>query len=272
MSPLRDWLFSAFSSRRRLERTAHSVYNYHNLGVGVFPEGEEKTPCGSGERYNYDRMALMVAAYDFTAKNVVDLGCNSGWFCLQAKLLGSNVTVGIDYSNRSIMSGAIKFARAFEKHYRFGMNFVNADIETVDFRRLAGRHGLERFDVALVLSVLHHISDKQRLFEVLFDAVRDVIFYEDHEFWNDMRDAQGRPIEVKGEGYRFGWNEDMSWQRKIHSLEFYEDRILDDYRSSWRKDALLLDRFHEVRFLGFSEKRRPVLALFKRDLAADTGG
>ena len=73
---------------RRLRRKAKRVYNYHNLGVGIFPEGEEKTPYGSGERYNFDRMAMFVSSYDFTDRAVVDLGCNSGWFCLQPSCSG----------------------------------------------------------------------------------------------------------------------------------------------------------------------------------------
>jgi len=252
----------------KLRRLARNVYNYHNLGSGVFPEGEERTPYGSGERYNFDRMYMMVSAYDFTRKNIVDLGCNSGWFCAQAKLLGSNVTVGVDYDGTGMMGAAIKYAIAFEKHFKLGIHFLNADLERISVVELAQRFGLEQFDAALLLSTLHHIKDKKRLIANLYEATRDVIFYEDHDFWNDLVDDKGHKIPVKGEGYRYGWNEDMSWQRRIGSIESYEARILNSYRKSWHRETLLLDRFAEVRFLGFSEKRRPVLALFKRPLAA----
>jgi len=250
----------------RLKRLASKTYNYHNLGTGVFPEGKEKTPCGNGERYNFDRMYMLVSAYDLTSKNVVDLGCNSGWFCVQAKLLGTNITVGIDYARAGIMGKAIKYATAFERHFKLGIHFINTDMEKVEFPKLARKFGLEQFDAALLLSCLHHIRDKKRLVASLYDATKDVIFYEDHEFWNDLVDDKGDKIPVKGEGYRYGWNEDMSWQRKIGSIQSYEPRILDAYRNSWRSDTLMLDEFAEVRFLGFSEKRRPILALFKRPL------
>jgi SAM-dependent methyltransferase len=247
----------------KLKSLAQKVYNYHNLGAGIFPEGEEKTPYGSGERYNFDRMYMMVSNYDFTKKNIIDLGCNSGWFCIQAKLLGTNVTVGIDYEDIGIMGGAIQYAIKFEKYFKLGLKFMNADLEGVDFLKLARRYDVEQFDASLLLSILHHIKDKNRLCSNLFEATKEVIFYEDHEFWNDLADQSGEKIAVRGEGYRFGWNEDMSWQRKIHSIESYEPKILDYYYSTWRRDTLMLDQFREVRFLGFSEKRRPILALFK---------
>ena len=131
---------------------------------------------------------------------------------------------------------------------------------------LARKSDLEQFDAALLLSALHHINDKSRLVANLYDATKDVIFYEDHEFWNELLDDKGNQISVKGEGYRYGWNEDMSWQRKIGSIESYGTKIIDAYRKSWRHDTLMLDHFAEVKFLGFSEKRRPMLALFKRPI------
>jgi len=250
--------------RWKLRGLARKVYNYHNLGSGVFPKGEEKTPYGSGERYNFDRMYMMVSTYDFTRKNLVDLGCNSGWFAIQAKLLGTNVTVGIDYDGTGMMGEAIRYAIALEKHLKLGIHFINANLEQADLAELPPKYGLQQFDAVLLLSTLHHINDKKRLFASLYDATKDVIFYEDHEFWNDLVDADGNEIPVKGEGYRYGWNEDMTWQRRIGSLESYEPKILEAYRASWRGETLMLDRFAEVRFLGFSEKRRPMLALCKR--------
>lgn len=254
--------------RQTLRKLAQSVYSYHNLGTGNFPEGEEKTPHGAGERYNFDRMYMMVSTFDFTDKAVVDLGCNSGWFCVQAKLLGSGVTVGIDSTKKGIMGQGLRYALQFERAFRLGIDFVDRDLNSVDFLGLAERKGLKQFDVALVLSVLHHIGNKnmeerKTLFKRLYDAVSDIVFYEDHEFWNDLTDEEELPIALRGEGYRYGWNEDLSWQRKIHSIEAYESKILDFFRTTWRREVLMMDAFAEIRFLGFSEKRRPVLAFFK---------
>ena len=248
---------------RKLRRRAERVYNYHNLGVGIFPEGEEKTPTGSGERYNFDRMYMLVSSYDFTGKSVVDLGCNSGWFCFQAKLLGASETVGIDYGEFGIMGEAINYAKLVERRMKLGMTFIDQDLSTVDLKRVAADRGLERFDAAFLLSVLHHIPDQGAFFRHVYENTAEVIFYEDHEFWNELYDDSGEPIEVKGEGYRHGWNEDMSWQRKMGSLDRHQGAILDAYRDSWRRETLLLDRFSEIRLLGLSEKRRPMLGLFK---------
>jgi|GEM_PF-6546448 len=252
-------------SAKPLKKVAKRVYNYHNLGVGVFPEGEEKTPYGSGERYNFDRMQMMVSNYDFTNKSILDIGCNSGWFCFQAKLLGANKVCGIDYEDTGIMGGAIHYAKALEKKFRLGMQFYNCNVEKVDFKDLCTKNSVPSFDVILLLSVLHHIQDKQGLLEKLYANVNDVIFYEDHEFWNEMYDEKGEKIAVKGEGFRFGWNEDLSWQRKICGLEKYEEMILDAYKKSWRWEVLLMDSYEKILFLGFSEKRRPLFAFYKKN-------
>lgn len=251
------------SNLDQVKDLASKIYSYHNLGTGLFPEGEEKTPHGSGERYNFDRMYMMVSNYDFTKKNVLDIGCNSGWFAFQAKLLGSNVTVGLDYSDEGMMGQAILYAMALEKRLNLGVNFFDVNAEKVDFEKLKQTLNIKSFDVCFILSVLHHIHDKQRLWGNLYNLVNDVIFYEDHEFWNEIYDDSGAKISVKGEGHRFGWNEDLSWQRKMGSIERYERMILDNFRGTWRRETLMMDRFKEIRFLGFSEKRRPFLAFYK---------
>ena len=254
--------------RYRLRRLAQNTYNYHNLGSGVFPVQEEKTPYGSGERCNFDRMYMMVSNYDFTRKSVMDFECNSGWFCIQLKLLGSGTTIGLDHQEKGQMGQAIRYAQCFERTFKLGINFLDRHIEETDLEAVIGKYGLTQVDSALVLSVLHHIGKtdlmaKSRFFATLYGLAKEVIFYEDHEFWNDLTDLQGHPIETRGEGYRFGWNEDLSWQQKIGALEAYGPKILERYRQTWRRDVLLLDRYSEIRFLGFSEKRRPMFAFFK---------
>lgn len=245
-----------------LKKVASKIYNYHNLGVGIFPEGEEKTPHGSGERYNFDRMYMFVSTYDFTNKNILDIGCNSGWFCLQAKLLGAKSTVGVDYRHTGIMGEAVKYAKAIEGRLKLGMNFEDANVETINWDKLMKKYKIESFNAVFLLSVLHHIKNKSALMTELYSRVEDVIFYEDHEFWNKMKDSKGNNLELEGEGYRFGWNKDLSWQRKIAIADF-ESIIIDTYLNSWRKKALLMDKFSKISFLGFSEKRRPVIAMWK---------
>ncbi len=249
--------------KNSIRKTGEKVYNYHNLGVGIFPDGEEKTPHGAGERYNFDRMYFMVSNYDFFNKNIIDIGCNSGWFCFQAKLLGAKNTIGIDYSGTGLMGTAVKYSKMLEKRFKLGMKFFDVNVETLDFDKFLKKNKLEKLDAALVLSVMHHINNKKELFERLYNHVSEVIFYEDHEFWNDLKDYNGNPIELIGEGHRYGWNEDMSWQKKMQPLETIEQKIIDAYMNSWRKEDLLLDRFSKIELIGLSEKRRPVLALWK---------
>ena len=110
---------------------------------------------------------------------------------------------------------------------------------------------------------MHHINDKQRLMDNVFTNTREVIFYEDHEFWNELYDDDGKLIEVQGSGFRFDWNKDLSWREKMSSLARHEPLVLQAFMNSWRRETLLLDRYSKIKLLGFSEKRRPVLALCK---------
>lgn len=250
--------------RKRYRKIASKVYNYHNLGVGIYDEAEnEKTPYGYGERYNFDRMALMVASYDFTGKNVLDIGCNSGWFSFQSAMLGARKVLGIDYEIEGKMGQSVKYARAFAEFLEAPVKILDQNLDVVNLTWITHSLGIKKFDVSFVLSVLHHIKDKKYLMEQIYTNTRDVIFYEDHEFWNEIHDCDGYIIPVQGEGHRYGWNEDMSWQRKMASVESHEPLVLDAFLNSWRRTDLLLDKYSRISLLGFSEKRRPLLALFK---------
>ena len=251
-------------ARRDYKEIAATVYNYHNMGVNNFPETqEEKTPCGSGERYNFDRMAMLVMNFDFYGKAVVDLGCNSGWFLSQIAALGAEKITGIDYEMQGVMGKSIRCAKALAAQSQNGIHIVDQNLETVDLGWLAYNHRIKSFDAAIIFSVLHHIRDKQRLMDNVFANTREVIFYEDHEFWNELYDDDGKLIEVQGSGYRFDWNKDFSWREKMSSLARHEPLVLQAFMNSWRRETLLLDRYSKIKLLGFSEKRRPVLALYK---------
>lgn len=252
------------AARADYKEIAATVYNYHNLGVNNFPDNQaEKTPCGSGERYNFDRMAFLAMNFDFYAKNVIDLGCNSGWFLSQVAALGAKKVVGVDFEMQGIMGKSIRYAKAVAACSPDEIHIVDQNLETVDLGWLAYNNEIKSFDAAIVFSVLHHIKDKQRLMSNVFDNVREVVFYEDHEFWNELYDDDDNLIEVQGTGYKFDWNKDLSWRKKMCSLAKHEPLVVNAFINSWRKEALLLDKYSAIKLLGFSEKRRPVLALCK---------
>lgn len=250
--------------RKKYEEISKTVYNYHNLGVNHFPDEEpEKTPFGSGERYNFDRMSFMTMNFDFYGKNVMDLGCNSGWFMFQIANLGAKKIVGVDYEMQGIMGKSIRFAKLFAGYLQKDIVIVDQNLETVEIGWLAHNVNIKSFDATLVLSVLHHISDKQRLMKEIFDHTKEVVFYEDHEFWNELYDDDNNLIEVQGSGYKFDWNKDLTWKEKMGSLAKHEPLVLDAFRKSWREEVLNFAGYSKIKLLGFSEKRRPVLAMFK---------
>ena len=41
----------------------------------------------------------------------------------------------------------------------------------------------------------------------------------------------------------------MEWQRRISSIEDYEDKIIDYYKSTARNEHLMLDKYTKISFL-----------------------
>ena len=251
-------------NREAHKKISSSVYNYHNLGVNNYPEEmKEKTPYGGGERYNFDRMAMLVMNYDFYGKSVIDLGCNSGWFLWQIAPLGAKKMIGVDFEMQGLMGKSIRCAKALAAYLNSNIHIVDQNLENVEMGWLAYNYGIGIFDATVIFSVLHHIKDKKRLMTDVFNHTKEVVFYEDHEFWNELYDDAGNLIEVEGSGHRFDWNKDLSWREKMSSLSKHEPLVINKFLDSWRRETLLLDRYSKIKLLGFSEKRRPVLALFK---------
>jgi len=80
-----------------------------------------------------------LAEGDIQGKSVIDLGCGTGIFAVGAKLLGAQLSVGVD-----IDSSALKAARDFAVASGADVGFVQADVRAMPFRESA------RFDTVLM--------------------------------------------------------------------------------------------------------------------------
>lgn len=80
-----------------------------------------------------------LAEGDVQGKSVLDLGCGTGIFAVGAKLLGAELSVGVD-----IDRGALKAARDFAVSSRADVAFVQADANQLPFE------GKTTFDTVLM--------------------------------------------------------------------------------------------------------------------------
>src|SRR4051794_23896292 len=82
-------------------------------------------------------------------KSVLDLGCNEGFFALEAKKRGAVRVVGLDHDKRSIQAAKEHAAQA------------NLDVEFLCSKM--SDLPKEKFDFILLLSALHYIDEPARL-------------------------------------------------------------------------------------------------------------
>ena len=94
---------------------------------------------------------------DLTGMSVLDLGCNEGFFSLEAKRRGAEIVIGLDHDEKLLAS-----ARKLAEVQRLNVAFVHGDMKTLPDRK---------FDFVLLLSALHYIDEPAQLLR----TVRDVL-------------------------------------------------------------------------------------------------
>lgn len=239
------------------------IYSYHAMPGGDIPKFGEIAPNIRGERYNYDRMQLILENINFFDKSVIDIGCNSGWFCREIQLHGAAKVFGVDDNSHPEMGGGLDFAQNFHTDEK-SIVYIDFKVRGDNVSKIFELIDLESIDIVLALSVMHHIPDRRSCMKFLLSKTKCGIIYEDENFWNVMYNSHGERIQVSGSGHRYDWDQDLTWKRKINSLEFHEQHVLTHYGSKLIRDQLGIDGNCEIEFWGFSEKRRPILFIKPR--------
>jgi SAM-dependent methyltransferase len=106
----------------------------------VMPDGS--TVAGNDRSY----LIPLIFGDDFGDKTLLDVGTYHGFFCLEAMRLGAARAVGLDACIESLQT-----ARQIAANLPRPPTYVHADFETWESD--------EKFDVVLLLNVLHHMWD-----------------------------------------------------------------------------------------------------------------
>lgn len=223
--------------------------------------GDEMAPNSNAERYNYDRMSMLLREIDFRNRTILDIGCNAGWFSFEIALQGARYVAGVDYDKHPEMGGSLAFAHKRARAHNMKVEYFNYRLTGDNIETFFRKSKIKKFDYILLMSTLHHILEPAKFMKQIAEHCEIGLIYEHHEFWNDLFDHDNKRIDLIGTGHRFGWNEDNSWLRKMNSLESHSVQVLDYFRNSEWFNTLSLDSYSEIKFLGFSEKRRPLLLL-----------
>lgn len=117
------------------------------------------------KRYFFDPLAR---AGLFKGKRVLDLGCNAGFWALNAVEAGCDFVLGIDARPTHVEQANLVFGlRGVPPHkYRF----VHDNIFTFQFGSCGGS-----FDIVLCLGILYHVCKPMELLEKVSEVNRDVL-------------------------------------------------------------------------------------------------
>lgn len=123
-------------------------------------------PYGLSTRGN-DRSSTfeLILPDDLSGKSVLDVGCSSGYFCLEALRRGARRAVGIDVDPESI-----RMAKLIAECLNSSAEFRTLDIEESEFD--------EQFDYVLCLNVLHHVRNPIAVLDMLIAAARERLILE----------------------------------------------------------------------------------------------
>ncbi len=138
-----------------------------DLGRGVVT----KTETAIGEPVEHPRPTWELVREhlpaDLSGKSVLDVGCNAGFYCVEAKRRGAARVLGVD-AQRSLVRQAL-----------FVRRVLGLDIE---FRRMSvydlEARALGQFDITLALGLVYHLKHLVLALERLFQVTRETLIVE----------------------------------------------------------------------------------------------
>ncbi|MFA4971006.1 MAG: methyltransferase domain-containing protein [bacterium] len=132
-----------------------SWYQTIDLHDGLYTPGKVNTRLRLAE----------LTKVDFTNKRVLDIGCNSGQYCLFAKKMGASEVVGVDIDERRLAQ-----ARTLASYE--GYNIIYETMSASEIQSLGS------FDIVFCFAVLTEISDLFGTVRSLREAIGDYALLE----------------------------------------------------------------------------------------------
>lgn len=107
--------------------------------------------ANKGTSLSSEKLARIRLPSDLKGKSVLDLGCNEGFFAIEAKRRGADYVLGLDHDGR-----LLDLARRRASDEQLEIDFVQADMNLLPDRK---------FDFVLLLSALHYIDEPAKLMQ-----------------------------------------------------------------------------------------------------------
>lgn len=225
-----------------------------DLGDGI----RTKTSSVMGEPIDHpqDRWEVLSRCLpaDLTGKSVLDVGCNAGFFAIEAKRRHAARVLGIDAQRHEIMQAEfVKRVLDLDIQYR-QMNIYDVNPATVG-----------TFDVTLALGLLYHCKHLLLAMEILFAVTNELLIV----------DSSVLPQDSVAKDVSFEWG---SLHEKVHLLGYVEQswKPRNENHANWFLTtgeclkAMLLDVGFANVDLVHNEGRRAVLTCHKNHTLLDS--
>lgn len=123
--------------------------------------------CGYKTPGNIDseKRENIFSEYDFKGKRVLDIGCNSGLYCLMAKRMGASEVIGVDIDKKRIKQAEIIAANENQE-----ITYFNRGIDEIA--------DLGKFDIVICIAVLTEIQDILGSIQRIKDSTRGLCLLE----------------------------------------------------------------------------------------------
>jgi len=156
---------------------------YSYTSRSMFPSTSRDLPYQTfggeiGVRDMEYRFEIMNFPDSFEGKTVLDIGCNAGVVCIEAKKRGAKRVVGIDNNE-----GYIEVAKEISNDLDLDIEYYVGDIN-VELDHLKGIIGNEKFDYVFALAVWGHI-DKGKFAGAVNYYTKEICWFEGHAFGFD---------------------------------------------------------------------------------------
>jgi len=131
---------------------------------------DDSDPRGRDMNHRY---AVMDFPDDFTDRSILDIGCNIGRICMDAKKRGASRAIGLDHRKDVVDAMNAYFTR----------NDMDVSLFTFDINQgvdaLSSLIGTKPFDYVCILSIWSHV-DQQKLWDIVNRYCAKVCLFEDN--------------------------------------------------------------------------------------------
>lgn len=227
-------------TREQIEEKIRSLGSwFHNLDLGGVKTAPEHF-LGDYPQVKWERFAHSIPA-NLEGKNVLDVGCNAGFYSIEMKRRGASRVVGIDSDPKYLAQA------------RFAAEVNEVEIEFREMSVYEVATFGERFDIVLFMGVLYHLRHPLLALDLLYEhAVGDVLIFQS---------MQRGTSDVDKLEQNYPFSEETIFERPGYpKLYFVEEEYADDWTNWWIPNLACAEAM--LRSAGFAIVDHPEKEVF----------